>query len=82
MKTTVESLRWRGHTVLSQIESFDCEHDKRVKFFMAVDNSNQISRVSLCKDLNLDQALLQRRQDGRTTRMYFKTGCNRSCSCS
>jgi hypothetical protein len=56
----MKSLYWAGRTVLSQIKSLDCEHDERVKFFMTVYNSNQISGISMCKDLKIDQELFQR----------------------
>jgi hypothetical protein len=72
----------RGRTVLPQIESLDHEHDERVEFFMTVDNSNQISRVSLCEDLKLDQVLVPMGMECRTAKTYFKAGCNKSRSFS
>jgi hypothetical protein len=49
---------------------------------MAVYNSDEIPGVSVCTNLKVDQADLERMRNRLTAKTYFKAGCSRSRSCS
>lgn len=71
--------------MLAEVMPFDEKHDHGVEFFMAIDDSDEIARVSLCEDLKGEIEMNNRvRDDGMvlTAKTYLSAGWRRSLSCS
>ncbi len=62
---------------------FDEEHESSIEFLMTVHYTYEVTRVSLCEDLQKRGKTIAKYQDVRLTdKTYFSAGCRRSLSCS
>jgi len=47
-----------GHTMLSQVMSLNCKHEEGIELFMTINDFNQVTRISLGKDLSFCERLV------------------------
>ena len=69
--------------MLAQVMPFHEKHSQGIEFFVAIDDTDEVSWISLCKDLSSEiKTTCRVKQVVLTAKTYLSAGWRRSLSCS